>query len=470
MERDHRAALLRYVLERQREAVVVLSPNGRVVESNASAQGLDAEITRLFERPEADARFAGFLDDLRASGEGYTLVAARAGRVYRLEGSAVDGWYVIAAREVSEEKLRDAELQQLRSRASLGLVAASLVHDLNNLLTPILITSSRLARELDGDSRANMASVIHTGAALAAGLTREVLALARPRVPMVERVTVNDAVLELKPLIERLLGPDVELVLDLDDATGDAHLDRKRLEHALLNLVVNARDALPQGGRVSISSRPIDHEGRPRLVLAVADTGLGMTHDVRTQAFDSFFTTKADAGGLGLGLTSVQRFARESGGDVLIDSEPSRGTTVRIFLERQPSDGPAPRARAARDAAPGRGEVVLVADRDERVRASIALALESEGYRVVTAGTPEGAIEIAAANALDVAIVEDRLTRRDPRGFFQRLRALHPHHRLVFMTESSIASCVPDGVLTVLPKAFSEEELLRAVRRALDGG
>lgn len=467
--RDHRAALLRFVLERHRDAVVVLSPDGRVVESNGSARDLEPEISSLFERPDADARFAGFLDELRAAGEAYTLVAAREGRVYRLEGAAVDGWYVVVAREVSEEQLRDAELQQLRSRASLGLVAASLVHDLNNLLTPILIMSSRLAREVEPGSRANMASVIHTGAALAAGLTREVLALARPRAPMIERVSVNETIVGLRPLVERLLGSDVELVVDLDDGAGDARLDRKRLEHALLNLVVNARDALPQGGRVTVTSRLVHHDGRARIAIAVADTGIGMTKDVRTHAFDSFFTTKSESGGLGLGLTSVHRFARESGGDVAIDSEPMNGTTVRIFLEQEPADEPPRDSGPQAGGSGGRGEVVLVADRDERVRESVQIALESEGYRVLSAGTQEGALEIAATNAIHVAIVEDRLMRRDPRGFFHRLRALRPNHRLVFMTEGSLGSAVAEGAITVLPKAFSEEDLLRAVRRALDG-
>src|SRR6185369_16494016 len=120
--------------------------------------------------------------------------------------------------------------------------------------TPILIMSSRLARDLEEGSKASMASVIHTGATLAAALTRDVLGLASPRVPLVERVNVNEAVLEIRTLIERLLGRDIDLVLALDDSVSDVMIDRKRLEHALLNLVINARDALPEGGRVTISS------------------------------------------------------------------------------------------------------------------------------------------------------------------------------------------------------------------------
>jgi two-component system, cell cycle sensor histidine kinase and response regulator CckA len=441
---------------------VVLEREGRVALQNRASRTLGLDVEALFS-VGVDARVGGFLDDVRASGKSYTLVAADGGTVYRLEGSALDDFLVVVIVDVSEQGQADEELRQLRSRASLGIVAATLVHDFNNLLTPILVTSSRLVRELEEGTKKTMATLIHTSASLAAALTRDVLALARPRTPIVERATVNDTVLQIVPLAERLLGGETQLVLELDDDAGDAMLDRRRLEHALLNLIVNARDAMPEGGRLTITTRRLGDE----VAVMVTDTGAGMTKDVREHAFDSFFTTKADSGGIGLGLTSVQRFAIESGGQVTLHTAEGVGTTVEIRLRRVCVDA-APSAPSTREVVcHGEGELILVADRDERVRRSIQLALEAEGYAVVEGASQDAVLETAAAHPVRVAILDEALLRRDPRGFVRRLLAVRPCLPLVFMTETSAEW--PSGVaITVLSKAFTDSDLLRAVRQALD--
>lgn len=313
-----------------------------------------------------------------------------------------------------------------------------------------------------------MATIIQTSASLAAALARDVLALARPRAPMVQRSRVNDSVIEIRPLLERLLGEDITLVVDLAPEAGEAMVDPKRLEHALLNLVVNSRDALPDGGRITISTRATEDRGRPSVVLAVADTGGGMASVVRERAFESFFTTKAESGGLGLGLSSVQRFAAESRADVAIDSELHRGTTVSIRLDRLPvsNEGEEPRAPGPAAEVGGDGEVILVADPDEHVREAIRLVLDHERYRVVLAATQESALERAAAEPVRVAIIDDRLLRSDPRTFFHRLRALRSDVRLIVMSDATSREGAPMAV-TLLAKAFSGEDLLKSVRRAL---
>jgi two-component system, cell cycle sensor histidine kinase and response regulator CckA len=288
---------------------------------------------------------------------------------------------------------------------------------------------------------------------------------------MIERVNVNEAVLEIRPLMGRLLGDEIELVVDLDQGFPcHALLDRRRLEHALLNLVVNARDALVEGGKVTIQTLVVERDERPWVKLSVADTGVGMTEEVRVHAFDSFFTTKADSGGIGLGLASVRRFAEDIGGLAMIETAAARGTTVTILLAAQPPPTTAtPSASEVADAhAKHAGQVLLVADRDERVRKSVELALEAEGFVVLLAATRDQALELAVTCSIDVALLDDRLLKHDNAGLLHELRERCPQIRFVFMSDLAPEDWVLDGSVTVLSKAFSSEDLLRAVRRAID--
>ncbi len=423
----------------------MLDGQGRVLEANDSARRFT---------PELVTQLAGsFVDTLRASRAGCTMTASADGASYRLEGAPVDDVLVVSIRELSRD------VDPPRPQAPLGPVTASVIEELNDLLTPILIMSSRLVRELEGSS-ANMASVIHTGATLAAALTRDVLALARPRFPFVERVDVNDAVREVKPLVVRLLGADVDVVLELADGLGESTLDRRRLEHALLNLIVNARDSLGEGGRVTISSALVEYRGRSRILLAVSDDGRGMTEEARLRALEG----DRDAARIGIGIAAVHRFVRDCGGELVVESAPGKGTTVKMFFERACAE----QRRAIPVRKKGGGETVLVADRDERIRWSMRLVLESEGYVVLLASTQESALALAASTPFDVAVVDDRILSHEPRAFLQRLRARAPQHRLVFMTDA-VRTDTHGGAVAVLTKAFSGDDLLREVRRVLDG-
>lgn len=468
MKDDVREALARFALEKLGDALVVLGEGGRVLEANRGARAVDLDLAALFERRGADGRLTRFFEELESTREATALVTSPRGVPYRLEGTRVDALAVVAIRDLSDERRHDEELEKMRFRASLGVAAATVVHDFNNLLTPILIMSSRLARELEVGSRSTMASMIHTSASLATALARDLLALAKPRTPVVQPLGVNDTVLELAPLLERLLGEDVRLILALDPDAGDAMLDRKRLEHALLNLVVNARDALPDGGEITIRTRAVHDELRPRVLLAVSDTGVGMTSDVRARAFDGFFTTKAELGGVGLGLTSVRHFAADSGADITIDSEPQKGTTVMMLFDRLAHGAGAPPLPTPDLARGGAGETVLVADRDDSVRKAVQVALEGAGYQVVLAATQESAEDRACEERVRVAILDDRLMGRDADAFLCRLRESRPDLRVVVMCDVA-ADEAAAGATMLLRKAFSDQDLFRTLRRALDG-
>lgn len=460
-------ALARFMLEHHAEPVLILDREGKLVEHNRSAKEGDLGLLALFEARERDARIATFLDELRHGGTAFTLVASAQGRLSRLEGARVDDFVVVVARAVPSPREVEEELRQLRSRASLGLVAASFIHDFNNLLTPILLLGARLARSGDPESEtALVASEIHASTAIAASLTRDLLALARPRMPTVERVDVDETILDLQRLVQRLLGADIDTTFALDGRGAQVDVDKKRLEHALLNIVINARDALPDGGRVTISTMLKEEGGRHRIAIAIGDTGVGMTDEVRAKVLEGHFTTKAGSGGMGLGLTSVQRFARESGGSLAIQSTPGSGTEVTILLEPVAALRTMRKVHATPPSIDGGGEPVLVADRDDRVRRSIKLVLDARGYEAEAVGSRDAALEAAAIHPFRVALVDASLVRGDATSFLHRLRALSPQLRIVILSDGHPTD--EPTQLDALEKPFDDEALVAIVQRALD--
>jgi signal transduction histidine kinase len=466
MESDLRLVLGDFVLMSLPEAVLVLDGNGAIVESNRAARAR-GEIAKLFDGTTKDALVDEFLADLRTHGVAKAEVGSIAGLI-GLEGTAVEGCFVVIARNLTERREVDQELQLLRSGASLGLVAATLVHDFNNVLTPVLLLSSRLASELEEKSReAMMAYEIHSAATLGASLMRDVLSLSRPRAQLIERVDLNEVIRERLGLIGRLLGEHIELEDSLDDEVGDVLVDRKRFEHALLNLVANARFAMPAGGSLRIATQSAGGDTEPWVTMTVTDTGVGMTDEVRRRAFDSYFTTRPHTGGTGIGLASVHRFARESGGRVTLDSKPLKGTTATLYLPRLAVSERAPISSVERVESPPGHAKVLVADGNDGVSRAIRIALEARGYTVIVASSPESALEMATLHRPEIAIVDTQLAHHDQRTFLHSLRAASGPVRILFLSvPPSVASGTPLPV-RYLPKAFSDEELVLAVSEAL---
>ncbi len=231
--------------------------------------------------------------------------------------------------------MRVEELPQLQSGAPLALELAMLLHDFNNILAPLLLLSGRLTNEVEEGSLASLlAGEIHSTATLGASLVRDALnrTRTRTRTQVTEPVDVNLLVTERLALIGRVLGARVAIETVLAENAGEVLADRTRLEHALLNLVANARDAMRDGGQLTLATRLVARRGRAFVALSIRDSGVGMTSEVRRRAFDAFFTTKEDSGARGIGLASVQRFADETGGHVTLESEPMQGTTATLFL------------------------------------------------------------------------------------------------------------------------------------------
>jgi signal transduction histidine kinase len=332
--------LSQYVLEALREPVVVLDRDGAMVEANHSArQQRRCDLRALLGEQRARQLLAELNARGRASLELLHERDAQQPEQLLVEGLAVEDWFVVSVRDVTQLRVSERELAQLRGVGSLGLLTASIVHDFNNLLQPMLGWTSLLASKLDQRSPAGLlAADIEAMLARAAALVRDVRTLAHSDPAAEETLPLNATLDAMRPLLERLFGGVMRLSFALDERVGSVRVARDRLEHALLNLLVNARNALPAGGAVSI------HTGLTELVengaargyvsLAVSDTGCGMSEEVRAQAFDEFFTTGGSAGGTGLGLASVKRFASESGGLVRLQSARGEGTTVTLLFPR----------------------------------------------------------------------------------------------------------------------------------------
>ncbi len=343
----------RAIFESAPSALVTLSPDGRLLLANRAARDLGVDIERL-----AAAR-------TRRDTEVRAVDASGRPRVFVLDEAPVEGLgdaRLVCIRDVTERCAIEEELFHLRRVESFGHIAASVVHDFNNILTPIVCTSALLTNALAPDSaEGQMVAEMRMAAERAAGLVRQVLRIARKQPSLVERVDVNAAISEMRWLANRAVREEVRVSFELSEAPLDVMVDREQLEHALLNLIVNSHDATPDGGRITVTTSCISFAddaagagslGDGYVSIAVVDTGAGMEPQVLDRVFDSFFTTKPEGEGTGLGLASVRRFVARSGGCVSVRSTVGQGTTVVLYLPRakpgaegqragDPSDGEA---------------------------------------------------------------------------------------------------------------------------------
>jgi CheY-like chemotaxis protein len=385
----------------------------------------------------------------------------------------------------SSTGFRDAteELRHLRRLADLGYLTASVVHDFNNLLTAILCSVELLERDVaDRQNPSELARDIRDAAERATGLTRRVLAFLRKEPARPARLDLSASVADLRSLLEMILGRRLRLVLDLDRTLGEVFVDREQLDHVLINLVANARDAMTGGGEVTISTRSVpaaegsDPTAAPApsyVALSVTDTGEGMPPEVRERAFERFFTTK-EGKGTGLGLASAHRFAKQHGGCMSLHSAPGRGTTVVVFLPRAVPLTPSPSGPYEDIGARGGSEMVAVIEPDDSVRSALRGILCEAGYSVIDAPSGEIALLRSQRAHRPVALVLADATSSGlgARAVVEHLRAAGHPARLLWMsgdTECQLAGHAGSEP-PLLRKAFAPNELRRRVREVIDGG
>jgi PAS domain S-box-containing protein len=389
-------------------------------------------------------------------------------------GTAIDRLQAeVIERERAEEALRQAQKME-----AVGRLTGGIAHDFNNLLTPVIGGLEMIARQVDDPRLRRIAEAALESGRRGAKLTTQLLAFSRIQRLRMAPVAVNQVIGNLKQILAHTIGPDIDVRSDLDDAAGHALCDENQLENAILNLAINARDAMPEGGVLTISTTCIDEPGPDpvpgRYVrVTVSDTGHGMTAEVAARAIEPFFSTKPFGKGTGLGLAQVYGIAHQSGGALRIDSRDGEGTYVHILLPRvDPDDAEGADAGPLHDALLGRVATahVMVVDDDTDVRAFIAVALSEMGHRITAEGSGEAALAALADGLPDLVLVDFAMPDMNGAEFAAAARARHPDLPILFITgfaESDQIDEVLGDTATVLRKPFGIDELARVVRGAL---
>ncbi|WP_395612500.1 ATP-binding protein [Allosphingosinicella sp.] len=394
--------------------------------------------------------------------------------------------------EATERQEAEAVIRQMQKMESIGQLTGGIAHDFNNMLAIVTGSLDMARRRLTGGEDPKIRqSIDHAaeGARRAAILTQRLLAFSRQQPLEPKALDANRLVQGMSELIRRTIGETIAVETVLGGGLWACFADTAQLENALLNLAVNARDAMPDGGRLTIETAnshldelyaAANAEVTPGqyVMLAITDTGIGMSPEVIERAFDPFYTTKGPGHGTGLGLSQVFGFAKQSGGHVKIYSEPERGTTIRLYFPRH--HGPAPSVADERPATgelpQGRpGQIVLVVEDEEQVRAMTVAALLELGYQVVDAAHGDDALaRLGEMARLDLLLTDVVMPGMNGRELADRVLALRPGTRVLFTTGYTRNAVVHNGMLDAgtafLAKPFTVEQLARKVAETIAGG
>jgi PAS domain S-box-containing protein len=392
---------------------------------------------------------------------------------------------LVVATNVTERRRLEDQLRQAQKMEALGRLAGGVSHDFNNLLGVISGYSELALRSVDpGSAIARRLEEIRRAAGRAAELTTQLLAFSRRQVLEPQVVHLNAVVSEAEKMLRRLIGEHIQLVTLLSDDLGHVKADPGQVTQIILNLAVNARDAMPGGGRLMVETANVDLDERyaaahpdatagRHVLLSVTDTGSGMDAETRSRAFEPFFTTKPVGEGTGLGLATVYGIVRQSGGHLTLYSEPGRGSTFRVYLPRV-DESPAPAAAPPTAAVPGGGETVLLVEDDAALREMTREVLADAGYRVILASAGDEAFEQAAREPgpIHLVLTDVVMPRMTGPELGRRLAGPRPGIRMLYMsgyTEGAImdlGALEPDAAF--VSKPFTPDRLLARVRDVLD--
>jgi two-component system cell cycle sensor histidine kinase/response regulator CckA len=393
---------------------------------------------------------------------------------------------VVILSDITERRRLEEQFLQSQKMEAIGRLAGGVAHDFNNLLTVIIGHSEMtLSRPTAPELVAESIQEIKRAAERAASLTRQLLAFSRKQVLALLPLDLNPVVSRLIDLLRRLIGEDIQLTTNLDPGLGLVKADQGQIEQVLMNLAVNARDAMPEGGKLTIETKNVvvekgllgpdaDAGPGPYVLLAVSDTGCGMTEQVKSRIFEPFFTTKGPGKGTGLGLATVYGIVKQSGGHVAVYSEPGRGTAFKVYLPRVEMAVPLYETRPSVADFPLGKETILLVEDEEALRRLSQQILELAGYTVLVAQDGEEAVQMVTqyAGVIDLLLTDVVMPRMSGPQAVEQLDRLRPGLKVLYLSGYTDNAVVQHGVLeqdaAFLQKPFTPRALARKVREVLD--
>jgi signal transduction histidine kinase/ActR/RegA family two-component response regulator len=415
--------------------------------------------------------------------------------IYNAEGEVQKG--ILGSRDLTERKqaesaLRDSEeqLRQAQKLEAVGQLAGGVAHDFNNILTVISGYSDILLKRIpESDLNRSKVEEIKLAAQRASSLTRQLLAFSRKQVLQPRLFNLNTLVTDIGNMLRRLIGEDIELVISLTADVAQINADPGQLEQVLMNLVVNARDAMPNGGRITVETTIVEVDRAyaeqhvavqpgSYVMLAVSDSGSGMDSETMKHIFEPFYTTKDQGKGTGLGLSTVYGIVKQSGGNIWFYSEPGQGTVFKIFLPsavnaQQPlipdSDVESPIAK-------GGTETILVVEDEPQIRQMACEFLSESGYKLLVAANGVEALRILKEEsaAIDLILTDVVMPEMNGRELAEHVAVARPGAKVLYMSGYTNDAIVRHGVLDsgtwFVQKPFSPDALARKIREVLDSG
>jgi PAS domain S-box-containing protein len=492
---------LRLIFDHVSDALFIAHDSGRIIDANPAAcvlSGLSLEKLRLLKIadvvPESsvedasDPSSANAQDDVEFSRFSSQRRGTTNGKVLDVRSAAfAPGVLVHTVRDLTRQRKLEDQLLHAQKMEAIGQLAGGVAHDFNNLLTVIMSYSSLLLADIEtNEAVRGDVQEISNAADRAAALTRQLLAFSRKQVLQMRAINVNDVVADVEKMLRRLIGEDIALTTHLDPDLALINADPGQLEQVLINLVVNARDAMPGGGTLTITTdnaELFDEQGERYLaaapgkyvMLAVTDTGSGMTKDIQQRLFEPFYTTKPVGKGTGLGLATVHGIVKQSGGDVYVYSELGHGTTFKVYFPRltKPADVLMTTAEY-RAIAPRGSETLLLAEDDEALRGLGARVLSGLGYNVLVARTGGEALRIVAEykGAIDLIATDVVMPEMNGSQLVEKVLLARPDIRVLFMSgytdDEVMRRGVIDGQTAFLQKPFTPDLLAHKIREVLD--
>ncbi len=416
--------------------------------------------------------------------------------VVRCSGHRVDdkdggpGYFEVFAEDVTERRTLERQLRMAQKMEAIGRLSGGIAHDFNNLLGVIIGYSGVLKKSLDPALPSYEHAVeIEKAGRRAASLTRQLLAFSRQQVLTPCVLNLNSLVSDMEKMLPRLLGEDINVSLSLGPEIGNVKADQSQIEQVIMNLAVNARDAMPSGGKLKIETANVeldqsytrDHPGSKvghYVMLAISDTGTGMDAETIAHIFEPFFTTKERGKGTGLGLSTVYGVVKQSNGYVWVDSTPGKGSTFQIFLPRYWDAEPVPVSKPETESRqkPQGSETILLVEDADPLRKLAQAFLEGNGFRVLSAPSAEAALVVVAGHSglLDLLLTDVVMPGMNGRVLAEQLSARQPGLKVLFMSGYTDSFIAGHGVLqpgtNLLHKPFTEEDLVAKVREVLDSG